>query len=173
MRTYEATVKTWREISARQGRNDLPGLLAKHYVRLSPDDLRTAVADAWTMAEWPEQHLDAEVWAFLFEGADYQEDGRPGDVEALPEVVTLWRGATAGRRAGMSWTGRRETGEWFARRFSGTRDDEGTFLYRIDIPREFILARFSERRGEDEYVVDTAAFEDDEYVIEATYPATA
>lgn len=163
-------MRTWAEIAARQGRNDLPHLLVAHLRDLSDDDLRTAIAQAWTRAEWPEQALPASTWVALFDTTGYQVDGKPGNIEDLPTTVTLWRGATLDRRDGMSWTGNPQTAKWFARRFTGM--DQGTALFRITVPREYVLARFVEGREEDEYVVDTTTFEDDEYTVVQQFPPT-
>lgn len=164
-------MRTWEEISARAGRNDLPRLLVENVHYLGQDDLRTAVAHAWAGAEWPESWAPASLWVTLFDQGGYQVDGKPASIETLPEIVTLWRGSTLDRRAGMSWTGNRDTAKWFARRFSGMAEGRDTALFRIDIPRSYVLARFVERRGEDEYVVDTTTFDDDEYTLERRFPA--
>jgi len=156
---------TWREARARLGRNDLPGALVDVWATLTVEDLRKAVAETWTAAEWPERNIDADGWLMLFDECGYMVDGEPADRDALPEVVTLYRGSTLDRRAGMSWTDDLATARWFAGRFTGTRMDTGTSVWRIEVPSTYVLARFVEGRGESEYVVDTSDFEPDEYEV--------
>lgn len=158
----------WSRITTGAGRNDFPALLAEFWDRLTPDDLRTALHEAWTLAEFPEQGIDAESWTFLFDQVEYQVDGEARDRDDdLPEIVTLYRGAIEDRRTGMSWTSDLDQARWFANRFSGLRDTTAGYVWRIDIPRDYVLARFT-GRNEAEHVVDTSGFEDDEYVLMET-----
>lgn len=156
---------SWSEVSARMGRNDLPGILADVWADLSIDDLAEAVGQAWTGAEWPEQHITGDGWYVLFDTVGYLVDHQQRDRdEDLPEIVTLYRGAIPDRRAGMSWTSDLDTARWFARRFDGIRGGLTGQVWRIDIPRDFVLARFNHRR-ENEHVVDVADFDDEEYQV--------
>lgn len=162
-----AATVSWAAARARRGRNELPGILADVWASLSPADLAEALGDAWTGAEWPEQHLTPESWVMLFDTVGYLVDGETRErADDLPEVVTLYRGAIPGRREGMSWTTRLETAQWFAHRFDGIRlggaPAEVGQVWRIDIPRDYVLARFN-HRGESEHVVDVSEFDPSEY----------
>lgn len=154
----------WRDLAARQARNDLPYLVGHHWIHIHPDDRAEALTAAWTMAEFPENHVEAAGWVTLFDWTGYLVDGKPTDRNKdLPEVVTLYRGSTHARRSGMSWTGTLEHARWFADRFAGMTNGLPTQVWRIEIPREYVLAHFT-CRGEDEYVVDTSTFDGDEYL---------
>lgn len=157
------TALRWRDVSARVGRNDLPYVLGKNWPELDAGDRAGALAAAWTMAEWPEQSMPPDLWVLFFDHVGYIVDGEPRDREQhLPEIVTLYRGATSDRRDGMSWTGSRDRAEWFARRFEGLDSTRECSVWRIETPREHVLAHFT-NRGEDEYVVDTSTFDNEQY----------
>ncbi len=170
--TAEALI--WSRVSARAGRNDLPGLLFHHLHDLAPHDLVTAVTEAWTMSEWPEQHADQNSWLYAFDlaadGALIVDDEvvareESGDLAALTDAdgcVTLYRGAIESRRHGMSWTNDIEMARWFARRFDGMTDDQGK-VWTITVPADYVLAILTGGRREAEVVVDTTGFEDVEY----------
>lgn len=158
---------SWAAARARRGRNELPSILADVWASLSLADLADAIGDAWTGAEWPEQHLTPESWVMLLDTVGYLVDGSPARREDdLPEVVTLYRGAIPGRREGMSWTTNLDTARWFAHRFDGVRLGSGPAqvgqVWRIDIPRDYVLARFN-HRNESEHVVDVSDFDPAEY----------
>lgn len=158
--------RKWADVSARAGRNDLPYLLFTHVTEIREEDLPDAVCEAWHMAEFPEKQAGADLWTALFDHVGYVVDGAKRDLEAeLPEVVTLYRGCTAERVGGMAWTADEAKARWFAERFRGMAGAAPTFVYRIEVPREYVLARIT-GRGEDEYVVDAAALDMDEEAIE-------
>jgi len=152
---------TWAEASARLGRNDMPAALI-HAVSdefiTDPSEIAKGIRDAWTMAEWPTQAADDELWMAMFDAAlgpdEYLREAAPAPVAELPEVVTLWRGATEEHALGMSWTDDRERALWFATRFSRMRGSSAGDLYQADIHRGVVLARFHESRGENEWVID-------------------
>lgn len=58
--------KTWHEVSARAGRNDMPYLLATNFEDMEREEMAKGLEDAWTSAEWPVGSLTAEVWVYLF-----------------------------------------------------------------------------------------------------------
>jgi hypothetical protein len=71
---------------------------------------------------------------------------------ALPETVTVYRGATAGlNEEGLSWTTDRNTAVWFARRFADHRDGEPVVLTGT-VAKSDVIACFT-GRGESEVVV--------------------
>lgn len=156
----------WRVVARRAGRNDLPAILITYWERLSPADKVMALEQTWTMVEYPAAHAEPAVWLNLFDDVGYIVDGKVADRDndpSLPEIVTLWRGSAPSRRNGMSWSLDRAQAEWFANRWVETSDERGV-LYRIQIPREYVLARFA-TRSENEVVVDTTDFDDDEYEV--------
>lgn len=157
--------KSWAELSARRGRNDLPAIFVEAYAEewLREEDFAEGLSDAWTSAEFPGQAMDLKYWLMLFRHAIddgwYLEEDELATIENLPEVITLWRGAWEEFRDGISWTGDRKQAEWFAHRL----DHSGNVgkLYEITVGRELVLAHFTGRK-EDEYVVDTdMLYEDD------------
>lgn len=160
---------TWATLRRGLGRNDLPTVLAENWHNLTPADLREALCDAWTGAEWPERHLDTDLWVGLFEDGGYQVDGEPADrTTDLPEQVTLYRGAIPRHAIGMAWTTDRRTAEWFATRFNDMNGAQTGRLYTCTIPRDLVLARFHESRpGEAEHVLDAMSLGDDD-VVEVT-----
>jgi hypothetical protein len=163
-------MKTWSELSARAGRNDMPGIMVDAFVagQLEKDELAKAIADSWVMAEWPARQMTPESWIFLIdqvldENSYLTDEGLILSKAAMkmPETLTLWRGCWPEFAEGLSWTLDRERAEWFAHRFDfGEHEGKGT-LYEITIPYELVLAQFN-GRNEDEYVIDsTMLMEDD------------
>ncbi len=168
---------SWSEVSARLGRNDMPYALAMAVLvngeMTDADDIAQGVTDAWCSAEWPAQALDASIWWNLFDHAvaspcDYLHDGVARDREELPgPEVTLYRGAIEDHRYGMSWTDNLERATWFANRFNGMSGGAVGKVWQVTVDADVILARFQERRGEDEFVLDPHLIEDyavEEYV---------
>src|ERR1039457_3458669 len=149
--------KTWNELSARQGRNDLPGILAEAIVNhtISGRELAKGIAASWTHSEWPARRMDHEVWAMIFRmalkaGHFITDEGKILSHEKLAEELTLYRGAWEEFSEGMSWTDNLKTASWFAHRFDMT-ETIGQ-VYTVTVPRDRVLARF-DGRGEHEYVI--------------------
>lgn len=107
--------------------------------------------------------MDSEnIYQHLPEWIDVWNSGRPGrelvmqcrertKFKKLPDQVSLFRGVNdLGTVNGLSWTLRRETADWFARRWARktARIISGT------VPREKIIAVFIDRK-EDEVVCDS------------------
>lgn len=138
------------------GRNGAPGLLSwlSAHSLLSPEVTTACVAEAWSMAEYPERCLDQDDWRDLFELAGYTVDGKPA---ARPShALVLWRGCPDSRRDGWSWTGDRAVAERFA---SGRhyRRDAGE-LWRAEVEPWRLFAH-DNGRNECEYVVDTVGLD--------------
>ena len=159
---------TWSDVSARLGRNDMPYALAMAAfvdgTLTDPAEVAQGVTDAWTMAEWPAQSLDFDIWWNLFDLATedpgtYLHDDAVRDKSELPDQVTLYRGAIADHKYGMSWTDDLARASWFAHRFDGVGGNVGT-VYQVTVDAEVVLARFEERRGEAEWVLDPHLLED-------------
>lgn len=109
------------------------------------------VADVWSKAGFPESLFDMpETWRDLFEVAGYTLDGRPAPRQSQP--VTVYRGCSAERRFGMSWTTDLDGARWFANR--DLRKGAGR-LYVFDAAPASMLAFIHESgRREAEYVID-------------------
>lgn len=150
---------TAEEISAacgRVGRNWAPDLLDHLFdsACLTTAAAATAVAEAWSDAEFPEHILGRNRWRKLFKFAGYNVDGRPAPRPADP--VKVYRGADVAHRRGWSWTTNLEMSEWFARRWDLTRPGTGQ-VWTMLAPPERLLAYIDgpDSRSESEYVVDT------------------
>jgi hypothetical protein len=83
--------------------------------------------------------------------ADLLEPDERAFFEALPPLVTVWRGCEAGRERGISWT----TDQAIATQFAwGKRCiNKVPTLVRAEIPKQHIFAVFTSRR-ESELAVD-------------------
>lgn len=153
--------RTWAEVSARLGRNDMPAALVDAVAAdsLPRAEIAKGLEAAWTMCEWPLQAADREVWLQMFGmvltdwDMEYLDEDRIRLVtDDLPEYLTLYRGCVVGREAGMSWTTDLDKARWFASRF-GSHFGEPRVVT-TDVPREWIIARFHRSRSENEYVID-------------------
>ena len=138
----------------RVGRNDAPFVLVDALMdgtlRWCPDDLRPLVADAWTMAEFPQVSLGTEMWVRLFEVAQYS---RPAD------PLTIYRGCSPRRLRRMAWTLDEGQARWFALRFLWEAGAAGRSVYRATVAPDAVLAVIDDieedgGRGEQEVVVD-------------------
>jgi len=160
------TRKTWDELSARAGRNDMPGILAEAILSesLSHVELAKGIASTWVLCEWPARAIEIHVWEYIFtmvcDGGYYlNDDGDVKSHEDLPEELILYRGCLPEFKEGMSWTTDKERAVWFAHRL-----DHGNnigHLYTCTIPPHIVLAKF-DGRGENEIVIEVSQlFEDD------------
>jgi hypothetical protein len=163
-------MKTWNELSARAGRNDMPGILVDGFTNgmFSKEELAKGIAVSWVMAEWPARQMTPESWVFLIDHVLNENEYLTDEglilskaATKMPETLTLWRGCWPEFAEGLSWSSDKERAEWFAHRFDfGEHEGQGT-LYEITIPYELVLAQFN-GRNEYEYVVDfTMLGEDD------------
>lgn len=152
---------TWNEVSARLGRNDMPAALiyAVFEERLTDSvEIAKGVQAAWTMCEWPSRAADRELWMHVFDKAvpegHYLLETAPRPIADLAPNQTLWRGATEEHALGMSWTDDYDRAYWFATRLEGAFGGAKSLVYSLNAPREIVLARFNESRGESEWVLD-------------------
>ena len=99
----------------RLGRDAGPQLMVEWLEngRLPQADLWRVIGNVWMMAEWPQRSLGAERWVELWRSVGFVSD--TGE-EAPTEPIRAFRGASWGRRRGMSWSLDRERAEWFAAR---------------------------------------------------------
>lgn len=162
---------TWNELSARAGRNDFPTILFYGLLNMQlteTKEIALGIERAWTSAEWPgicfgPAEMSRQAWHTIFmralDNGEFLDETTPADITTLPETLTLYRGAPAEHKFGMSWTSSFDRAHWFATRMNALY---GGHIYRVEIPRELVLAKFHEARGESEYVLDTTEFLEDD-----------
>ena len=161
---------TWQDVSRGVDKNNLPWCLGENIFDLPIDEVRLGLVDAWTFPEWPSRSADNITWVAMFNyGFDEQEgylddEGNVQPWDNLPEVITLFRGAHKDYSEGLSWTSSLERAEWFANRLG----QEDMAVYKIEIPRELVLAKF-DNRGEDEYVVEVIRLLEDDIELFENY----
>ncbi len=143
-----------RAVAEAGGRNAYPRLLLSWLTagQLSLAGLRLVLVEAWTIPEWPASHLTARVWVSIFREAGFVSD--PPDLRPPSEPLTVYRGATFGRRRGMSWTLDLDRARWFASRSSLLTGRPVGMVFRSSIPPESVLAIMTGGRREAEVVVD-------------------
>ena len=144
---------TWEQVSARQGRNDLPYHLGMavlvEEVITDETEIAKGIADAWVMAEWPIRGMEPSMWRMLFDKVGFLDDGVM-DTNP-PDSIVVYRGCVVGQERGMSWTDDLEKAIWFAERFGVTFGE--TKVYTMTATPASILGHFT-RRGESEWVLD-------------------
>ncbi|WP_370499757.1 hypothetical protein NWT09_22095 [Mycolicibacterium sp. jd] len=150
--------ETFSQACTSLNRNEGPALLYDLYPRsIDVAEHPEIVAEVWCMAEFPAQLLDADDWVMLFEEAGYTEDGKRA--RRPRKSVTVYRGCSADRRFGMSWTTDLERARWFADRDLGQGIGG---VYQAEIAPGFLLAYIHEdHRQEAEYVIDPTALNDE------------
>jgi hypothetical protein len=119
-------------------------------------DLRGLVPDTWLYMDWPERVIGAAKWTRMFRASGFLSIPYELPRPAIP--LTVYRGASAERRAGMSWTEDVERADQFRQRHSWHAP---TAIYRTEVSPAAVLARL-ERPGEGppEVVVDPAMLTD-------------
>jgi hypothetical protein len=129
-----------------------PHLLYEAWVagRVCDGDLRELIPGTWLYVDWPERIIGTGKWVRLFRAAGFF--AIPYGLARPAGAVTLYRGASAGRRAGMSWTTDPGRADQFRQRHSWHAP---TAVYRAVATPEAVLALL-ERSGEGppEVVVD-------------------
>lgn len=118
--------------------------------RISDGDLRELIPETWLYTDWPERIISAGKWVQLFRAVGFLSI--PYGLARPAEAVTVYRGASAERRAGMSWTTDIGRADHFRQRHSWHAP---TAVYRAVATPQAVLALL-ERRGEGppEVVVD-------------------
>jgi hypothetical protein len=118
--------------------------------QISDGDLRVLIPDTWLYVDWPERIIGAGNWVRLFRVAGFLSI--PYGLPRPDSAITVFRGATAERRAGMSWTTDIDRADQFRQRHSWHAP---TAVYRAVVTPDAVLALL-ERRGEGppEVVVD-------------------
>jgi len=118
----------------------------------------------WIMSEFGVDIEDYDYFESFFNGAFNskcpQTLGEKKHWEALPEVVTIYRGYNANnpmRWDGYSWTPEKDLAKFFARR----RPEEGLgSVVCAEVEKDRICAVILERGGEVEYIVTDVGDED-------------
>ena len=118
--------------------------------QISNCDLRTLIPDTWLYVDWPERVIGAGKWVRLFRAAGFLSI--PYGLSRPDSAMTVFRGATAERRVGMSWTTDIRRADQFRQRHSWHAP---TTIYRTVAAPDAVLALL-ERRGEGppEVIVD-------------------
>lgn len=110
----------------------------------------TVLSGVWTDSENIWQNFDewVQFWSSKRQGQETVMDQAEWlAYQALPEVVTVYRGTERGRKLGMSWTLSRKRAEWFAKRFQ-----RRPLVVTGTVAKRHVLAVFH-GRNEDEVVV--------------------
>ena len=143
--------KSWDELIYKKGRKDFPLILFNNFFEISPEEWPRAISDAWIIPEWPGQVAPAYGWITLFEYCGYiVDEERVERADDLPELLTLYRGAIPKYRRGLAWTSDIKKAKFFANRFNSTSDKQGV-VWKVTVPRELVLARFTDRNESDIY----------------------
>jgi hypothetical protein len=118
--------------------------------RVSDGDLRELIPDTWLYIDWPERIIGAGQWVRLFRAAGFLTI--PYGLARPVAAVPVYRGASAERQTGMSWTPDASRADQFRQRHAWHAPSA---VYRTVVTPEAILALL-ERRGEGppEVVVD-------------------
>lgn len=132
---------------------------------LSLRDYSEALADVWTLVEFPNVDVNVSTNEFIRYFNKAQKEWLMDEEEYkfykdLPEKITVYRGTGKGARhlLGLSWTLDYKKAKWFA-----TRWGRKGVLYKGVIRKENVLAYFS-RRSESEVVIDVGKLIDVEEV---------
>jgi hypothetical protein len=113
-------------------------------------DLRGLIPDTWLYVDWPERIIGAVKWVRMFRAAGFLTV--PYGLTHPSSPLTVYRGASAERMTGMSWTEDSSRAEQFRQRHSWHAP---TAIYRAVVAPAAVLALL-ERKGESppEVVVD-------------------
>ena len=132
---------------------------------LSHQDYSEALADVWTLVEFPSVDVNVSTKEFIQYFHKARKDWLMDEDEYkfyqnLPEEITVYRGTGKGARhlLGLSWTLDYEKAKWFA-----TRWNKKGVIYKGKIRKENVLAYFS-RRAESEVVIEVGKLIDVEEI---------
>ena len=137
-------------------RNELPAVLMHLWQEdaMTPEELAKGLEDAWTSAEWPEVQEFSCDWADVFEFVGFLENAKQAPSKQPTKPLTVYRGATAERAKGMSWTDNPAKALWFAKRFVTQTSSTETSVYELVVDPVDLYAHFTTGRGEDEWVLN-------------------
>jgi hypothetical protein len=117
---------------------------------ISDLDLRGLIPDTWLYVDWPERIIGAAKWVTMFRAAGFLSI--PYGLPSPAGPMTVYRGASVERMAGMSWSEDINRADQFRQRQAWYAS---TAIYRTVVAPDAVLALL-ERRGEGppEVVVD-------------------
>lgn len=124
---------------------------ALEMVPRSAEDYWTLVRDAWMDTEFPSQMMDN--WIDILDHPDahqMMDDEERAVFDALPDLITVFRGYEGEGEDGLSWTLSRERAEWFAARWQGIHG-EPQVVERL-VPKTRVVA-YLNGRSEQEVIV--------------------
>lgn len=141
---------------------------------ISTKEAGNLLAEQWSLIE--NLSYDGTVpkrtvlrWIMAADKETLMDAGELRQFEALPDIVTVYRGCRTPRAVkGMSWTLSEEKARWFADRMSllsSGKCGDGSLVYRAKIRKEDIVGYLS-GRGEREVIVDYRKLLDIELVEE-------
>lgn len=116
----------------------------KYLPHVTTDEYWECVSWVWMDSEAP-CRANEWIWRTLFTGRGGNPSLTDQDFQALPEVITVYRGGNA---LSLSWTTDRDKAEWFADRFG---NDESVWMGTVE-KRHILHAENG--RGESELVID-------------------
>jgi hypothetical protein len=118
--------------------------------RITTDQLRAALADAWGRTGRPDEALTRTEWRHMFRAAGYGSNGAP----ATPQHMTLYRGSTASGRRNWSWTDDARVAHAYV-----LERGMGGHIWTTDAPAHALLAHITHTSDDgvtyNEYVIDT------------------
>jgi hypothetical protein len=115
-------------------------VIKRYRKKIPADKYPEIVRDVWTDSENIYQNFG--LWRMIlkpFIGKDVFQT-----LSALPDEFTVYRG---GSPDGFSWTLKKETAEWFSRRFRS--EDDHLPVWEITIPKSKAIAYFTDRSEEE------------------------
>lgn len=167
--TDENDLKIWREqltniIESKTSLFSLFSMIRKPYRlffldliqdEITKNELGELLNDFWSTVEniSTDVNVSSKDLIKLFKKADkssLMDSEEIATYNALPKVVTLYRGVTGynkENKKALSWTSDKEQALWFANRFQ----NEERELWTIHVPREKVLACY---KYENEHIVD-------------------
>lgn len=109
------------------------------------DVLGVVLAASWARGAgggavgWPLLALPRADWLAMFDRVGYLHNGFRVPAMRPRESIRLYRGSTHKHRRGLSWTTREADARFYAGRYRGAPG----FVYEIEAPPSWLLARFS------------------------------
>lgn len=84
-------------------------------------DWWAAFRDAWELTEYPWYYKDRINAVLPYHRGEMHRSHERTTLARLPDTLTIYRGQLAEQEVGLSWTLRRATAQFFARRSNGAR----------------------------------------------------
>lgn len=147
----------------REGRNNGPVMLVGLFTggTLPDEVLAQTLGYSWSLAEYPEQYLDAKFWTLLFRRIGLRD--QDGEHVERPDSLKVFRAADQDEGTafpyGMAWTTDLDSAKWFAQRFPDWQGRPKA-IHTVEVPGSVLLADLrGGSRNESEVVVDTSSAE--------------